>query len=94
MFSIRTISKKIPPGDMEIIQTKEPEVKFIYSGDRYGRAVVRWSFPRYEVGIQYEGEFMTRHMGMTVFSKEKQPEIIDFTRKTPRRRAIPARRRR
>lgn len=94
-LSLKTISKRIPPADMKTIETAAPEMRFIYSGDRYGRAIVRWNFPRYEVGVDYEGQLMTKYMNSTVYSKEKQPEIIDFRRKTPRRRSLqgPGRRR-
>lgn len=87
-LSLKTISKRIPAADMKIIETAAPEMRFIYSGDRYGRAIVRWHFPRYEVGVDYEGQLMTKYMNSTVYSKEKQPEIIDFRRKTPRRRSL------
>ena len=87
-LSLKTISKRIPPADMKTIETAAPEMRFIYSGDRYGRAIVRWNFPRYEVGVDYEGQLMTKYMNSTVYSKEKQPEIIDFRRKTPRRRSL------
>ena len=94
-LSLKTISKRIPAADMKTIETAAPEMRFIYSGDRYGRAIVRWNFPRYEVGVDYEGQLMTKYMNSTVYSKEKQPEIIDFRRKTPRRRSLqgPGRRR-
>ena len=87
-LSLKTISKRIPAADMKTIETAAPEMRFIYSGDRYGRAIVRWHFPRYEVGVDYEGQLMTKYMNSTVYSKEKQPEIIDFRRKTPRRRSL------
>ena len=94
-LSMKTIARKLPPQDMKVIETQAPEVRFIYAGDRYGRAIVRWNFPRYEVGVDYEGQLMTKYMNSTVYSKEKQPEIIDFRRKTPRRRSLqgPGRRR-
>lgn len=88
-LSMKTIKGRLPAQDMKTIETAAPEVRFIYSGDRYGRVIVKWSFPRYEAGIEYEGQLMTRHMTSTVFSKEKQPEVIDFRRRTPRRRALP-----
>lgn len=87
-LSLKTISKRIPAADMKTIETAAPEMRFIYSGDRYGRAIVRWHFPRYEVGVDYEGQLMSKYMNSTVYSKEKQPEIIDFRRKTPRRRSL------
>lgn len=87
-LSLKTISKRIPAADMKTIETAAPEMRFIYSGDRYGRAIVRWHFPRYEVGVDYEGQLMTKYMNSTVYSKEKQPEIMDFRRKTPRRRSL------
>lgn len=87
-LSLKTISKRIPAADMKTIETVAPEMRFIYSGDRYGRAIVRWHFPRYEVGVDYEGQLMTKYMNSTVYSKEKQPEIMDFRRKTPRRRSL------
>ena len=94
-IALKTIEKKLPPGDYRKIEKTDPEMRFIYSGDRYGRAIVRWNVPRYEVGVDYEGQLMTKYMNSTVYSKEKQPEIIDFRRKTPRRRSLqgPGRRR-
>lgn len=89
-LSLKTIQKRLPPGDMKIIDTTPPEMRFIYSGDRYGRAIVRWKFPRYEAGVDYEGELMTKHMNSTVYTKEKHAEVIDFRRRTPRRRALSA----
>ena len=88
-LSLKTISKRIPAADMKTIETAAPEMRFIYSGDRYGRAVVRWQFPRYEAGVDYEGQLMTKYMISTVFTREKLPEVVDFRRRTPRRRALP-----
>ena len=89
---MKTISKKLPPQDMKIIDSQAPEVRFIYSGDRYGRAIVRWQFPRYEAGVDYEGQLMTEYMTSTVFTREKLPEVVDFRRRTPRRSALPGNR--
>lgn len=91
-LSMKTISKKLPPQDMKIIDSQAPEVRFIYSGDRYGRAIVRWQFPRYEAGVDYEGQLMTEYMTSTVFTREKLPEVVDFRRRTPRRSALPGKR--
>lgn len=88
-LSMKTIARKLPPQDMKVIETQAPEVRFIYAGDRYGRAVVRWQFPRYEAGVDYEGQLMTKYMISTVFTREKLPEVVDFRRRTPRRRALP-----
>ncbi len=93
-IALKTIEKKLPPGDYRKIEKTDPEMRFIYSGDRYGRAIVRWQFPRYEAGVEYEGELMTEYMVSTVFTKEKQPEVVDFTRKKPRRSALPDKRER
>ena len=92
-IALKTIEKKLPPGDYKHIESTAPEMRFIYSGDRYGRAIVRWQFPRYEAGVEYEGELMTGYMVSTVFTKEKQPEVVDFTRKKPRRSVLPDKRR-
>ena len=79
--ALKTISKRIPPMDMKIIDTKDPELRFIYAGNRYGRAIVRWHFPAYEAGVEYEGQFLTEYMTSTVFTKKKQAEVTDFTRR-------------
>lgn len=90
-LSLKTISKKIPPGDMKTIDTVAPKMRFIYSGDRYGRAIVTWKFPRYEVGVDYEGQLMTKYMNSTVFSRKKQPEVLDFSKRPSRYRISPRR---
>lgn len=86
-LSLKTISRRIPPQDMRVIDTTIPEMRFVYSGDRYGKAVVKWKFPKYEAGVEYEGELMTKHMTSSVFTQKKQPEVIDFTRRTPAKRS-------
>jgi hypothetical protein len=91
-LALKTIEKKPPPGDYKHIEPTAPEMRFIYSGDRYGRAIVRWQFPRYEAGVDYEGELMTKFMVSTVYTKEKQPEVVDFTRRKPRRSVLPNKR--
>ena len=91
-LALKTIEKKLPPGDYKHIESTAPEMRFIYSGDRYGRAIVRWQFPRYEAGVDYEGELMTKFMVSTVYTKEKQPEVVDFTRRKPRRSVLPNKR--
>ena len=83
--ALKTISKRIPPADMKIIDTTEPEKRFIYSDHRYGRAIIRWHFPAYEAGVDYEGEFLSEHMSSTVFSKRKRAETVDFTRRPVKR---------
>ena len=79
--ALKTISKRIPPMDLKFIDTNEPEQRFIYAGNRYGRAIIRWHFPAYEAGVEYEGQFLTEHMTSTVFTKKKQAEVTDFTRR-------------
>lgn len=79
--ALKTISKRIPPMDMKIIDTNDPELRFIYAGNRYGRAIVRWHFPSYEAGVEYEGQFLTEYMTSTVFTKKKRAEVTDFTRR-------------
>ena len=77
---MKTISKKLPAADVKAIETQEPEIKFIYSGDRFGRAIVRWKFPAYEAGIEFEGQFLTEHMQSTVYSRKKHPDRLDYRR--------------
>ncbi|MBE6385166.1 MAG: hypothetical protein E7048_05835 [Lentisphaerae bacterium] len=83
--ALKTISKRIPPADMKIIDTSEPEKRFIYSDHRYGRAIIRWHFPAYEAGVDYEGEFLSEYMNSTVFTKKKKAETIDFTHRPVKR---------
>lgn len=84
--ALKTISKRIPPADMKVIDTAEPELRFIYSDHRYGRAIIRWHFPAYEAGVEYEGEFLSEHMASTVFSKRKRAETVDFRNRPAKRR--------
>ena len=84
--ALKTISKRIPPADMKVIDTADPELRFIYSDHRYGRAIIRWHFPAYEAGVEYEGEFLSEHMASTVFSKRKRAETVDFRNRPAKRR--------
>ena len=83
--ALKTISKKIPPADMKFIDTTEPEKRFIYSDHRYGRAIIRWHFPDYEAGVDYEGQLMSKYMNSTVYTKKKRAETLDFTRRPLKR---------
>lgn len=87
--ALKTISRRIPPADMKVIDTSAPELRFIYSDHRYGRAIIRWHFPAYEAGVEYEGEFLSEHMTSTVFSKRKRAETVDFRNRSVRRRGVP-----
>ena len=71
---------------MKVIDTTDPELRFIYSDHRYGRAIIRWHFPAYEAGVEYEGEFLSEHMASTVFSKRKRAETVDFRNRPAKRR--------
>ena len=84
--ALKTISKRIPPADMKVIDTSDPELRFIYSDHRYGRAIIRWHFPAYEAGVEYEGEFLSEYMTSTVFSKRKRAETVDFRNRSVKRR--------
>ena len=91
--ALKTISKKIPPADMKFIDTNEPEKRFIYSDHRYGRAIIRWHFTEYEVGVDYEGELMTDHMSSTIYTRRKKAETVDFTNRPVKRRSGVSRKR-
>ena len=70
---------------MKFIDSSEPEKRFIYSDHRYGRAIIRWHFPTYEAGVDYEGELMSEHMSSTIYTKKKRAETVDFTRRPVKR---------
>ena len=91
--ALKTISKKIPPADMKFIDTSAPEKRFIYSDHRYGRAIIRWHFPDYEAGVDYEGQLMTKHMSSTVYTKKKRAETMDYTRRPVKRYGTGSRKR-
>lgn len=82
-LALKTIAKKLPPQDMKTIETGEPECRFIYSDHRFGRAIIRWHFKTYEVGVDYEGQLMTRHMTSSIFTRKKRAAVVDFIRKDP-----------
>lgn len=88
-LSMRGIAKKLPPADLKSIETREPEMRFIYDGDRFGRVFVSWSFPGYTVGVEYEGQLMTKYMKSIVFSKRKNAEVVDFVRRGAIRPLVP-----
>ena len=86
---LKSIEKKLPRGDYDKIARGEPQVQSIYTDHRFGRIIMRWDFPRYETGVIFEGQMMTEHMSSIVFTKEKQAEVVDFTRKKPRPSVFP-----
>ena len=77
-LALSRIAFQLSPAEKRAINSQQPELRFIYSGDRFGRAVVRWVFPDREVGVNFEGEFMTRHMTSMIYTKGKEPEVVDF----------------
>lgn len=81
--SMGRLSSRLSPREKRQIETTPPEVRFFYAADRYGRAVVRWHLPTREVGVDYAGEFLGKHMSSSLYSREKMPELIDLTKQAP-----------
>ena len=80
------IKSRLSPAEKRLIQTRKPEMRFVYSADRSGRATIKWVLPEREVNVVFEGEFLSSHMTSTLYSRDKAPAVLDFSRPPPGRR--------
>lgn len=87
-LTVSRIKSRLKSHERQFIMDKMPEIRFFYSGDRYGRAVMSWKLPGREVGVNYDGEFMTDHMSCRVYTRELGPDRIDYTKRLPARRTV------
>lgn len=83
---IKRIKSRLTPAEKRLIETRKPEMNFVYSADRSGRATVRWVLPEREVNVVFEGEFLGSHMTSTLYTRDKAPAVLDFSRPPPGRR--------
>ena len=86
-LAVSRINSRLKQYERQAVMEKAPEMRFFYSGNRYGRAVVRWVLPEREIGVNYDGEFMSDHMSCRVYSRDAVPEKIDYTKQLPANRA-------
>ena len=85
-LAISRINSRLKGYEQQIIREKTPSIRFFYSGDRYGRATFSWKTPDREVGVNYEGEFLSEHMSCRVYTKANPGEEIDARKVLPVRR--------
>ena len=83
---IKRIDSRLAPAERRLIGTRKPEMIFAYSGDRSGRATVRWVLPSREVNVLFEGEFLSPHMISTLYTRDKAPAVLDFSQPPSGRR--------
>ena len=76
---IKRIKSRLSPAEKRLIETRKPEMVFVYSGDRAGRATVRWVLPEREVNVVFEGEFLSSRMVSTLYTRDKVPAVLDFS---------------
>ena len=83
---INRINTRFSPAEERLVETRKPEMRFVYSGDRSGRATIKWVLPEREVNVVFEGEFLSSRMTSTLYSRDKAPAVLDFSRPPSRRR--------
>lgn len=83
---IDRIKTRLSPAEKRLVQTRNPEMIFVYSEDRTGRATIRWILPEREVNVVFEGEFLGSHMTSTLYTRDKAPAVLDFSRPPSGRR--------
>ena len=83
---IKRIKSRLSPAEKRLVETRKPEMNFVYSADRSGRATVRWILPEREVNVVFEGEFLTSQMTSTLYTRDKAPAVLDFSQPPSRRR--------
>ena len=83
---IKRIKSRLSPAEKRLVETRKPEMKFVYSGDRSGRATVRWILPDREVNVVFEGEFLSSRMTSTLYTRDKVPAVLDFSQPPSGRR--------
>ena len=76
---IKRIRTRLSPAEKRLVETRKPEMSFVYSGDRAGRATVRWVLPEREVNVVFEGEFLSSRMVSTLYARDKVPAVLDFS---------------
>ena len=83
---IKRIKTRLTPAEKRLIETRKPEMTFVYSGSRSGRAAVRWVLPAREVNVVFEGEFLSSHMTSTLYTRDNAPAVLDFSKPPSGRR--------
>ena len=83
---IKRIKIRLSPAEKRLIETRKPKTNFVYSGDRSGRATVSWLLPEREVNVVFEGEFLGPHMTSMLYTRDKAPAVLDFSRPPSGRR--------
>ena len=76
---VKRIKSRLSPAEKRLIETRKPEMIFVYSADRAGRATVRWVLPEREVNVVFEGEFLSSRMVSTLYARDKVPAVLDFS---------------
>ena len=83
---IKQVKSRLSPAEKRLVEIRKPEMTFVYSGDRSGRATVRWVLPDREVNVVFEGEFLSSRMTSALYTRDKAPAVLDFSRPPSGRR--------
>ena len=81
MYLRSNVPDVISLDDAVKMKKMTPECNIKYRGDRIGRAVVKWSFPKYTVSVVFDGRLLETSAGCWVQKELKQPDVIDFSRR-------------
>ena len=77
------IPNVISKQEAGFIRRLEPTCKIKYSGDRTGKAVIRWSLPKRKIEVVFDGLLLDPSAKCWVQTEDVAPEVIDFTKKRP-----------
>lgn len=82
MYLRNNVPNVISEQESRTIRSFDPECTIKYNGDRSGRAVIRWSLPKRNIEVVFDGLLLDPSAKCWVQSEEKQPEVLDFTKKS------------
>lgn len=83
---IKQVKSRLSPAEKRLVEIRKPEMTFVYSDDRSGRATVRWILPEREINVVFEGEFLSSRMTSTLYTRDKVPPVLDFSQPPSGRR--------
>ncbi|MBS1370799.1 MAG: hypothetical protein HPZ91_12680 [Lentisphaeria bacterium] len=69
----------VTKDEVRIVQKTEPELKITYTGDRSGRAAVRWNAPQKIIVVHFDGELTDNDVSVSISTEKRQSEILKFT---------------
>ena len=82
MYLRNNVPNVISEQEARAIRNFDPECNIRYNGDRSGRAVIRWSLPKRNIEVVFDGLLLDPSAKCWVQTEEKHPEVLDFTKKS------------